>query len=108
MPDNTKTKLRALLTQARSELSADDAEMSALLAQLDRLQRALDDPGLDYAVIADSLRAFPPRLRPTRAAVPATDRATARELWVFMNNLLRARPPAQPLGGASSSSSSNH
>jgi hypothetical protein len=97
MSEDLKTRLLMLVAQMKMELTKEKESDATFLMQLDRFQHALDNSELDYGVVQETLRAFPRSLL-TRAAAPASDGATARELWVLINKIVRARPVSRPRG----------
>jgi hypothetical protein len=94
MQTRTHERLRALLTNAVVELEKEgNDEYGFLLNQLVALQKALDANETSDDRFRIALRAFPAKLRPMRAGIPAGEGLKdTRKLWQELNHIVKSRP----------------
>jgi hypothetical protein len=92
MQEASHENLRLQLASAKMELQKETAKYSNFLTQLELLQRSLDSNELSDQLLKSALDAFPPGLRPVRAATPAGEgRKETRRLWEELNHIVRSR-----------------
>jgi hypothetical protein len=89
MSIDTDERLRILLENARAELRRAVENYGALITQLELFERSLKSGTLNNDLLESTRNAFPAKLRPSRAAAPASDGLTeTRRLLVELNHLV--------------------
>jgi hypothetical protein len=90
-------RLQTLVANATLELREGADDYCRLLTQLNLLQRSLGANELPVEVLRSVLRAFPAKLRPTRAGAPAgRGLKETRKLWAEVNRIVQSRQESQP------------
>ncbi len=92
MPGASYQEFRLLVANAKSELLKEAGRYRALLNYLELLQRSIDTGEFSDELLESTRDAFPPNLRPMRAATPAGDGLKqSRALWNEINQMVISR-----------------